>query len=80
MPLAIVRKQVRDLPVTVVLDDSMAMTPTMTLSSFDQVVIGARISRTGNALAQSGDLEGVSGTLQTKTAKPLTVTIDSTVK
>ena len=58
MPLAIVRKQVRDLPMTVVLDDSLAMSPAMTLSKFDQVTVGARISKSGNAMPQSGDLQG----------------------
>lgn len=55
MPLAVSRITVRDLPVTVTLDDSMAMIPNMTLSAFPSVTIGARISPTGNPLAQSGD-------------------------
>lgn len=59
MPLAIVRKQVKDLPVTVTLDDSMAMVQGMNLSAFDQLVIGARISKTGQALPKPGDLQGL---------------------
>ena len=55
MPLAVSRITVGDLPVTVTLDDSMAMIPNMTLSAFPSVTIGARISPTGNPLAQSGD-------------------------
>ncbi len=58
MPLAAVRKQVRDLPLSIQLDDSMAMMPQMKLSGFDQVVVGARVSLSGNPSAQSGDLEG----------------------
>ncbi|MEE9343704.1 MAG: c-type cytochrome biogenesis protein CcmI, partial [Gammaproteobacteria bacterium] len=46
MPLAIVKKQVKDLPVTVTLDDSQAMSPQMVLSRFPDVSIGARISKT----------------------------------
>jgi cytochrome c-type biogenesis protein CcmH len=59
MPLAIVRKQVSDLPLTVSLNDAMAMMPNMKLSNFANVKVLARISKSGNAVSQPGDLIGV---------------------
>lgn len=59
-PLAILRKQVKDLPLAFTLDDSLAMNPALRLSSVQQVVVGARISKSGNAIAQPGDLQGLS--------------------
>jgi hypothetical protein len=64
MPLAIVRKQVKELPLTVTLDDSMAMVPDFRLSSFPEIVIGARISKSGDAIAKPGDLEGYTAPLR----------------
>ncbi len=79
MPLAIVRKQVSDLPIDVVLDDSMAMMPAMKLSNFPEVVVGARISKSGNAMPTSGDLQSISDPLQTKDAQPISITINQVV-
>jgi len=60
MPLAILRFQVKDLPVKFHLDDSLAMSPAMKLSNFPEVVVGARVSKTANAVPQTGDLQGAS--------------------
>lgn len=60
MPLAIVRRPVGDWPAAFTLDDSMAMAPNLKLSGFAQVVVSARISRSGNATPQPGDLIGQS--------------------
>lgn len=79
MPLAIVRKQASELPVTVTLDDSMAMSPAMVLSAFDPVSVGARISRSGNAMPQSGDLQGMQSPVSTGSSSSLDVLINSTV-
>ncbi len=63
MPLAILKRTAADLPLSFTLDDSMAMTPEFKLSKFPNVVVGARVSKSGNAMPQSGDLEGVSAPL-----------------
>lgn len=60
MPLAILRKQVKDLPVRFVLDDSLSMSPSALLSGASEVVVGARVSKSGNAMPQPGDLVGQS--------------------
>jgi cytochrome c-type biogenesis protein CcmH len=63
MPLAIQRLTAADLPAVVTLDDSMSMMPTMKLSLFPDIVIGARISKTGNATPSSGDLQVLTETI-----------------
>jgi cytochrome c-type biogenesis protein CcmH len=68
MPLALVRKQARELPVSFTLDDTSAMTPEMKLSNFTQIVVGARISKSGAATSQPGDLEGVSAPVDNNTS------------
>jgi cytochrome c-type biogenesis protein CcmH len=77
MPLAAVRKQVRDLPITIRLDDSMAMMPEMRLSAFPEVAVGARISKSGNPVAKSGDLEGEVKPVKPGQAGPVMVIINA---
>jgi cytochrome c-type biogenesis protein CcmH len=58
MPLSILRKQVRDLPLVFVLDDSHSMSPEAKLSSARIVTVEARVSKSGSAMPQPGDLVG----------------------
>ena len=60
MPLAIVRTSARELPMKFALDDSQAMSPAMKLSGAQAVRIEARVSASGNAAPQAGDLVGTS--------------------
>jgi cytochrome c-type biogenesis protein CcmH len=78
MPLAVLRKQVKDLPLKFSLDDSMAMQPQLKLSGFDQVVVVARVSKSGTPMAQPGDLEGLTGAVKPG-VKGLNIVIDSVV-
>ena len=76
MPLAAVRLTVKELPQTVTLDDSSALMPALRLSAFTEVIVGARISRTGEATPQAGDLEGETAPLLSRPTEAVTVTID----
>jgi cytochrome c-type biogenesis protein CcmH len=79
MPLAVARVRVRDLPYRFALDDSMAMSPALKLSAFPKVVVTARISKSGGATAQPGDLQGASGPVANDAAA-VSVMIDAPVR
>ena len=75
MPLAILKRKVSDLPLTFLLDDSTAMSGEMRLSKFPRVVVGARVSKSGDAMPRAGDLTGQTGPVDTGSHK-LVITID----
>lgn len=75
VPLAVVRSNARTLPLKFSLDDSHAMAPGVNLSSAERVRIEARISKSGNATPQPGDLAG-SSTIVQPGARDVNVVID----
>ncbi len=79
MPMPIVAQNVPvpAFPFTITLDNSMSMTGAQ-LESVPELVVGARLSVSGNAVGQSGDLETLSAPFTlTEQSEPLTLTIDS---
>ena len=78
MPLAVMRVAATADPVPFALDDSQAMAPELRISMHERVVVEARISRTGQAMPQSGDLQGTSGPVASNSTQ-LQITIDSVV-
>jgi cytochrome c-type biogenesis protein CcmH len=79
MPLAAVRKQVKDLPLKITFNDSMAMMPAMRLSNYSEVRIRARISKSGNAKPQSGDLYGELSPVAVEGQDPVHITISERI-
>ena len=80
MPIAVIRKQAGDLPLEIILDDSKAMIPTRKLSNFEKVKIGARISMTGNAIPQAGDLTAEPVIVDTGQRETVSLEIDREVQ
>lgn len=79
MPLAAQKLRVSDLPVTVTLDDSLAMRPGMGISSQDKVTVVARVSRSGQPMASSGDIQGQVENVATRDDSAITVQINTRV-
>jgi len=82
MPIAVIRQDADGFPVEVVLDDSRAMTPALKLSDIPRVVIGARVSKRGDAIPQPGDLQGFSPalTLAEEPSPSISLIIDEVVQ
>jgi cytochrome c-type biogenesis protein CcmH len=76
MPLAVAKLDPAQLPTAVTLTDAMAMTPAFKLSSVERVFVGARISHSGQPIAQPGDLEGDAGVVAVDSKTPIKISID----
>lgn len=80
MPLAIHRTTVDQLPVSVSLNDQKAMSPIASLSSVDQVIVKAIVSKAGQAGMQVGDLFAQSEVIETLDNQQVQLTIDQQFK
>jgi cytochrome c-type biogenesis protein CcmH len=80
MPLAVQRLTLEQLPVTVTLDDSMAMMEGMNISAFGNVVVSARVTTTGSAMAQAGDYIGQFSVEDVSKTESVGITIDTLVQ
>lgn len=78
-PLAILRKQVKDLPFDFTLDESQAMSPEMSLATVREAQVGARVSKSGNAMPQAGDLQGITAGVAVG-SKGINIEINEAVK
>ena len=76
MPLAVSRHTVAELPLSITLDDSMAMVPGHSLADVQQFYVVARVSKSGTANAARGDLEGKSATVNVTDGAEIAITID----
>lgn len=76
MPLAIVKKQVADLPVEVLLSDEQAMMPNMAISKFDEVLVSARVSFSGQAISQPGDFSAKGKIVKARDESKIKIVID----
>jgi cytochrome c-type biogenesis protein CcmH len=78
MPVAVVRARVSELPLQFTLDDSRAMAPTAKISALNEVIVNARVSRSGSAIPASGDFEGATEKVKVGT-QGMSVVIDRAI-
>ena len=80
MPLAVQRLKLDQLPATVTLDDSMAMMEGMNMSSFGSVIVSARVTTTGSAIAKAGDYIGQHKVDDISATEQVSINIDTLVQ
>ena len=80
MPIIVLRKTVADLPLLVEMNDSMSMLPSNKLSDYKSVQVLARISNSGNAKSEKGDLIGIVESMSTTSKNITKLIINTTLK
>lgn len=80
MPLAVQKLSLEQIPTTVTLDDSMAMMEGMNMSAFGNLIISARVTKTGSAIAKAGDYIGQSSVEDVSQAELVEIKIDTLVQ
>ena len=80
MPLAASKHRISELPLTVVLNDSTAMSPQFTLSSVDEVNVVARVSKSGQPIAQAGDVQSLPVRVSTRELSSVALVMDQAVR
>ena len=78
-PVAVARTIVGALPTTVVLDESNAMVPSMSLAGVERALVTARVARSGTANRTSGDIEGISGPVTVADSAPTRIVLSQIV-
>lgn len=78
-PLAVIRKKVNELPFEVAINDSHSMIPGRTISSASNVIVGVRISISGNPERQPGDYEQLSNSISSKSNRMLELVINDKI-
>jgi cytochrome c-type biogenesis protein CcmH len=78
-PLAVVRKEVGELPFELVLNDSHAMMPGRTISSAENVIVGARVSISGNPQRHPGDYEQLSKSIPSNSSTMVELVINNRI-
>jgi cytochrome c-type biogenesis protein CcmH len=81
MPIAVIRQPLEQInktfPISLIFSDDNSLQPSRLLSNFDNVIIGARVSFTGNATPQAGDLQSTEIKIDLSNADNVQLTIDS---
>ncbi len=78
-PLAVVRKNVDELPFEITLNDSHVMMPGRTISSAENIIVGARISVSGNPSRQPGDYEELSDPVPANFSETIELVINENI-